>query len=175
MWQVENATPFAAAGNWVRDRVGAEVWLVAVRCTFLVRSDGTTAVAEEQSPPVLAPAYRGEPGGESLLYDSDFYLTKPTTDVLLHGHAYAPAGEPATRVDVTMQVGEISKTLRVTGDRVYQKGVLGVAAGSAQPFNRMPITYERAYGGREPEHGIRSALDSLRFRGSRPRISSIRG
>jgi hypothetical protein len=151
MWQVENATPFAAAGNWVRDRVGAEVWLVAVRCTFLVRSDGTTAVAEEQSPPVLAPAYRGEPGGESLLYDSDFYLTKPTTDVLLHGHAYAPAGEPATRVDVTMQVGEISKTLRVTGDRVYQKGVLGVAAGSAQPFNRMPITYERAYGGREPE------------------------
>jgi hypothetical protein len=151
MWQVENTTPFAAAGNWVRDRDGAEVWLVAVRCTFLIRSDGTTTVADEQDPPVLAPAYREDPGGSSLLYDSDFYLTKPTTDILLHGHAYAPGGKPATRVDVTMRVDKISKTLRVTGDRVYRKGVLGVAPASAQPFTRMPITYERAYGGREPD------------------------
>ena len=61
MWQVENRTPFAAAGDWVRDRDGAEVWLVAVRCTFLVRPDGTTVVADEQDPPVLAPKYRGDP------------------------------------------------------------------------------------------------------------------
>jgi hypothetical protein len=150
MWQVDNTTPFSAAGNWVRDRDGAEVWLVAVRCTFLIRPDGTTAVADEQDPPVLAPAYRGDPGESSLLYDSDFYLTKPTTDVLLYGHAYAPGGEPTPRLDVTMRVGQVSKNLRVNGDRVYQKGVFGVAAGSVQPFVRMPITYERAYGGREP-------------------------
>jgi hypothetical protein len=151
MGEVENFTPFTAEGEWTRDRDGAEVWLVAVRCTFRLHPDGSTAVADEQDPEVLSPTYRGDPAASSLVYDSDYYLTKPTTDVLLHGHAYAPGGEPTTRVDVTMRLGEISKTLRVTGDRMYEKGVLGVAAGSAQEFTRMPIIYERAYGGQEPD------------------------
>ena len=151
MWQVKNLTPFGAAGSWARDRDGAEVWLVAVRCAFRIDSDGTTAVSDNQEKPVFAPAYRGAPATTSLLYDSDFYLTKPSTDILLHGHAYAPGGGSTTHVDVTMRVGDVSKTLRVTGDRVYEKTVLGVAMGSAQPFSRMPITYERAYGGREPD------------------------
>jgi hypothetical protein len=150
MWQVENWTPFATDRSWVRDRDGAEVWLVAVRCTFLVRPDGTTVVADEQAPPVLAPKYRGEPAATSLQFDSDFYLTKPTTDVLLLGHAYAPGGKPTTAVDVTMQVADVRKTLRVTGDRPYQKTAFGLTAGAAQPFSRMPLTYERAYGGAEP-------------------------
>jgi len=151
MWQVENTTPFAAHQAWTRDRDGAEVWLVAVRGTFLIHPDGSTTVAEEQDPVVLAPKYRGDPADSGLVYDTDFPLTKPTTDVLLHGHAYAPRGEPTTRVDVTMRVDSISKTLRVTGDRAYQQGVFGVATGSVQPFTRMPITYERAFGGREPD------------------------
>jgi hypothetical protein len=150
MWQVKNLTPFATDRNWVRDRDGTEVWLVAVRCTFLVRPDGTTVVADEQDPPVLAPKYRGEPAATSLLYDSDFYLTKPTTDLLLHGHAHAPGGKPTTAVDVTMRVADVRKTLRVTGDRPYQKTAFGLATGSAQPFTRMPLTYERTYGGAEP-------------------------
>lgn len=150
MWQVENTTPFVTDRAWVRDRDGAEVWLVAVRCTFRVRPDGTTVVAEEQDPPVLAPQYRGNPAATSLLYDSDFYLTKPTTDVLLHGHAHTPGGKPTTAVDVTMQVADVRKTLRVTGDRSYQKTALGLTTGQAQPFTRMPLTYERAYGGAEP-------------------------
>ncbi len=150
MWQVENRTPFGASGNWVRDRDGAEVWLVAVRCTFLIRPDGTTVVADEQDPPFLAPKFRGDPAASSLLYDSDFFLTKPTTDVLLHGHAHAPGGKAATQVDVTMRVGEIQKTLRVTGDRLYEDSMRGVFPSRAQPFNRMPLTYERTYGGAEP-------------------------
>jgi hypothetical protein len=148
---VRNFTPFIATSSWTRDRDGGEVRLVAVRCTFRIHPDGTTSVADEQDPEVVGPKYRGDPAVTSLLYDSDFNLTKPTTDVLLHGHAYAPRGEPATRVDVAMRVGEVSKALRVTGDRVYEKGVLGVAAAPPQPFTRMPITYERAYGGWEPD------------------------
>lgn len=150
MWQVENATPFAAAGNWVRGRDGGEVWLVAVRCTFRVRPDGTTSPAEEQEPPVLAPKSRGGPAASSLLHDSDFYLTKPTTDILLHGTAHAPGGKPATEVEVTLRVGDVRKTLRVTGDRVYEKGVVGHATGRPQPFTTLPLTYERAYGGADP-------------------------
>ena len=150
MWQVKNVTPFGAAGSWVRDRDGAEIWLVAVRCTFRIAPDGTASVADEQEPPIEGPVYRGDPATSSVLYDSDFYLTKPTTDVLLHGHAYAPGGRPAAQVDVTMRVGQVSKTLRVVGDRNYERGLLGLSPGPAEPFARMPLVYERTFGGREP-------------------------
>ena len=90
---------------------------------------GRPSVADEQDPPVPGPEVPRRPGRKSsLLYDSDFYLTKPTTDVLLHGHAYAPGGKPATQVDVTMRVGDVRKTLRVTGDRPYR--------GRARPRSR---------------------------------------
>ncbi len=146
MWQVENTTPFGAAGNWTRDRDGAEVWIVAVRAAFTILPNGSTTIAEEQIPPIMAPVHRGDPATTSLIYDSDFYLTKPTTDILLHGHAYAPEGKPAKHVDVSMQVGTVRKSLRVSGDRSQQS----VLSGSTEPFVKMPIIYERAYGGHEP-------------------------
>jgi hypothetical protein len=92
----------------------------------------------------------GDPALSSLKYDSDFHLTKPTTDILLHGHAYAPDDKLATQVDVTMRLGEVTKTLRVIGDRVYEKGLKALLPTPAQQFVRMPITYERTHGGREP-------------------------
>jgi hypothetical protein len=149
MWLHDNLTPFAAGHTWVRDRNGAEVWVVAVKATFLVRPDGTTEIAEEQEPVTLAPKFREDPAKSSLVYDSDLYHSKPTTDVLLHGHAYAPGGTPAAQVDVTMQVGAIKKTLRVTGDRVWQIGALTSRISAPEPFEKMPLTYERAYGGRD--------------------------
>ncbi len=38
---LNNKTPFAAERSWVRDRNGAEVWLVAVKGTFNILPDGT--------------------------------------------------------------------------------------------------------------------------------------
>jgi hypothetical protein len=149
MWEHDNQTPFAADHSWVRDKDGAEVWVVAVKATFLVRPDGTTEVAPEQVPVTLVPKFRGDPAASSLLYDSDLYHTKPTTDVLLNGHAYAPGGKPTTRVDVTMKVGPVRKTLRVTGDRVWEIGNLTARISEPKPFEKMPLTYERAYGGRD--------------------------
>lgn len=148
MWQIENATPFPAVGDWVRDRDGAEVWVVAIRATFRIRADGCTEVARDQEPPVLAPVYRGDPATSSLVYDSDVYLTKPTTDILLHANAHAPHGRPVPQVDVGMRVGPIAKVLRVTGDRIYRDD-LRMSPSAPEPFLAMPITYERASGGRE--------------------------
>jgi hypothetical protein len=98
----------------------------------------------------LAPKHLGDPTGSSLRYDTDFVLTKPTTDVILHGSAYTPRGEPATSVDVSLRVGDIRKTLRVTGNRSFLQNGLGIAPGDAQPFRKLPLIYERAFGGGEP-------------------------
>jgi hypothetical protein len=93
MWQVENRTPFAADRCWVRDRNGAEVWLVAVKCTFDIMPDGSTEVSEDQPAVLRASEHNGEPGRSSVKYEADLVLTKTTTDVIVVGHAHAPAGD----------------------------------------------------------------------------------
>lgn len=143
MWQVDNRTPFAAERGWVRDRTGAEVWLVAIKCTFDIEPDGSTKVSRLQPPVLRVPEHFGDPGASSIKYENDLVLTKTTTDVLVVGHAYAPGGRRATGMDVGFRVGPLEKVLRVTGDRAW-----GVAGRSGpEPFVRMPLTYERAFGG----------------------------
>lgn len=144
MWVVDNRTRFAAERGWVRDRDGAEVWLVAVKATFDIRPDGSTEVSDEQPPVLRAPEYHGEPGKSSIKYEADLILTKKTTDVLVIGHAYAPRGHKASGLDVGFRVGPLTKILRVFGDRRWE-----VEGGwsAAKPFDRMPLVYERAFGG----------------------------
>ncbi len=144
MWQVDNRTPFAAERGWVRDRNGAEVWLVAVKCTFDIQPDGIDRVSEEQPPVLRVPEYHGEPGKSSIKYEADLVLTKTTTDVIVVGHALRagrPAGDAAGR--------------RVPG-RAGAEGAAGVRRSrrgarrrrpSPSPFMRMPLVYERAFGG----------------------------
>lgn len=144
MWQVDNRTPFAAERGWVRDRDGAEVWLVAVKATFDIKADGSTEIAKEQSPVLRVPEYFGEPGKSSIKYEADLVLTKKTTDILLVGHAYAPAGYQAKSLDVGFKLGSITKLIRVFGDRVWDAEG---RSSDPQPFAKMPLVYERAYGG----------------------------
>jgi hypothetical protein len=147
MWVLENDTPFAAERTLVCDRNGADLWLVAVKGTFLVTNNHSLELAQEQKEVLLSPEYRGDPAVSSLLYESDLDYTKPTTDIILHGHAYAPAGRVSRVVDVTMRIGNMRKTLRVFGDRVWHKGLVGLKLSDPKPFQKMPITYERAFGG----------------------------
>jgi hypothetical protein len=143
MWQVDNRTPFAADRGWVRDRDGAEVWIVAVKCTFDINADGSTRIAAQQPCVLRLPEHHGDAGKSSIKYDGDLVLTKTTTDVILVGSAHAASGDPVQELVVEMTVGANSKRLRVNGDRVWN----GDAITSAQPFVTMPLVYERAFGG----------------------------
>ncbi len=142
MWALDNVTPFAADRAWVRDRNGAEIWLVAVKATFNIAPDGSTHAADEQVPVFLAPKFSGEPGKSSLLYDTDLPRTKVTTDIIINGHAFSPGREPVTLLKVGFRVGSLQKSLWVTGDRLWKGGLLGVRLARAVPFVKMPITYE---------------------------------
>jgi hypothetical protein len=149
MWQVDNRTPFAVERSWVRDRSGAEVWLVAVKCTFDVGPDGSTEVSPEQPPVLRVPEYFGEPGMSSLKYEADLVPTKTTTDVVVHGHACAPEGRPVTQMEAGFRVGPVQKVVRVSGDRTW--GAAGISA--PRPFTKMPLVYERAFGGVDRRSG----------------------
>jgi hypothetical protein len=143
MWQIDNRSPFAADRGWVRDRNGTEIWIVAVKCTFDIRADGSTAISNEQPPVLRAPDYYGEPGRSSLRVDGDLVLTKKTTDVIVAGHAYAPDGRAVSELTAGFRVGPVQKVLRIVGDRVWN----GTRPTAAEPFVKMPLVYERAFGG----------------------------
>ncbi|MCA9651963.1 MAG: DUF2169 domain-containing protein [Myxococcales bacterium] len=147
MWLLENHTPYVAERSWTRDHHGVHWYLVAIRGTFLVDPDGRLSLADEQAPPVLAPLYAADAGVSSLLFDSDLLETKPGTDVLVLGRAFAPRGRPAPAVPVVLRVGVLEKQLVVYGNRVYVDGAMGLGTTSAQPFVEQPIDYERAFGG----------------------------
>jgi len=143
MWRIENETPFAAERGWTRDRNGVEVWLVVVKCTFDIKADGTTVIANDQPEVRRIPEYHGEPGKSSIKYDVDLVPGKTTTDVTVLGDACAPEGRPVTELEVGFRVGPVSKLLHVSGDRAWHSS----AVTRAEPFVRMPLVYERAYGG----------------------------
>jgi len=147
MWMLNNQTPFAAERTWVRDKNGAEVWLVAVKGTFDILPDGTTKLAEEQEEVIIAPNFSGDPQSSSLLNDTDLPHKKMATDVLVQGHAYAPNGTPVIELSVGLKLANIKKVLHVTGDRLWQDTLSGVGMSSPKAFTKMPLNYERAFGG----------------------------
>jgi hypothetical protein len=150
MWALENRTPFAAGRGWARDRDGAEVWIVVVKGTFHIERGGALRVVSREPGVAVAPRFRGDPQTTSLVTDAEITLRKPATDILLHGHAYAPAGRPVPQLDACMRVGALVKALHVSGDRHWRVALLGMKPGPPEPFQRMPIVYERAFGGRDP-------------------------
>ncbi|MDR5809814.1 DUF2169 domain-containing protein [Caballeronia sp. LZ019] len=147
MWTVHNDTPYKVGKTWVRNKEGIHQWIVVVKATYEIKSDGTTVLADEQLDPLLLPEYRGEPGLSSLRYDADLVAPKPTTDILLNGTAYAPHGRWSSDFLVGLRVGAIRKVLRVRGEREWVCGLFGARPSEARPVLSVPIIYERAFGG----------------------------
>ncbi len=161
MWAIDNQTPFAAERTFVRDRDGAEIWLVAVRATFDLFPDGTWEIAKKQVPVAQSPEYLGKPGASSLRWDSDLQRTKLGTDVLINATAHVPENLPDQKqLQVGFQVGSMTKRLSVWGDRVWERTFGMLTPTDAKPFRSMPIVYENAMGGTADESTTKQLLVS---------------
>jgi hypothetical protein len=148
MLQFKNHTPFTGTILMLPDADGVDSLYTVVKATFAVGE--TLAVADEQAPITLAARHYGEPDKSSIHIPSDISLMKPGTDVVLVGHAHAPDRRSTTQMDVSLRVGPISKRVRVFGDRVWR---LGMSMSRPQPFDTMPLVWERAYGGVHERRG----------------------
>lgn len=141
MLQLKNTTPFASAIAVFPNEDGIDSLYIVVKASFQLAP--TLAIAEQQVPPTQADVYWGEPGLSSLKYASELHLTKPGTDVVLVGQAWAPANRRVPALDVRLVVADKQKSVRVFGDRRWRDG----AITAPEPFQSMPLVYERAYGG----------------------------
>ena len=95
--------------------------------------------------------YWGDPEMSSYKYEPETAFIKPATDIVLIGHAYAPKPR-VTEVDVSLRVGPMEKVVRVVGDRYWVKRFGMTFKTKPEPFERMPLIYERAFGGWDRSH-----------------------
>jgi hypothetical protein len=135
-----------------KDDKGQPVFSVLVKRTYDVHPGGRIVRAEEVRPFVqIDECYDdGEPEWTTVKHESDFAPYKLATDVVVIGKAIAPDGKPVPQLDVTVEVGNRRKTVRVTGDRhcIYRRNA-SPAFSEPVLFTEMPIQYDRAYGGRD--------------------------
>lgn len=146
MLQLVNQTPFTATMAIFPDVAAVDTLYIVVKATVTLQP--RLALAPKQRPPTIADEYQGDPARTSLKAVSDLHIGKPGTDVLVTGHAKAPNGRPTPEMLVSVAVAERQKTIRVCGDRVWRRD--GTPT-EPHPFTAMPLTWERAYGGRHAQ------------------------
>lgn len=83
-------------------------------------------------------------------------------EVMLLGHAYPPR-PPATVIRVALAVGKERRELMVFGDRSWIGHPPNASAiTQPRPFDKMPLVYERAFGGTVPAHLDRDSVIDIR-------------
>ena len=80
----------------------------------------------------------------------DLGMPKPCGEVLVSGFCFPPGGAPAAATTTGFRVGGIEKKLVVIGDRFWID-MKNPRHTSPRPFTSMPLTWERAFGGRDYE------------------------
>lgn len=122
---------------------GCATVTVLVKATFSL-APGELMLAPSQDPLSEERHLEGN-ALASLSWPGDYVPAKRRADVMLVGSAHAPQGAQVVTLDARLAVGDMSKALRVTGDRVWVAGAAGGLERSAPaPFSRMPLRYERA-------------------------------
>ncbi|MFO0758979.1 MAG: DUF2169 domain-containing protein [Byssovorax sp.] len=133
-------------------RVGTLLWeahpeqltlTVTVKATFdLVHGGEATLAAEQEG--IGDDRHWDNNALGSLHRPGDNAPLKPKVDIVFAGHACAPGGAAVTTLTARLRVGDLVKSLRVSGDRLFSDESGHLAPGAPMPFTRMPLRYERA-------------------------------
>ena len=145
--EIKNKTSFVLETLFLIDEELRPLVVPIVKATFAIKSNSPCKPAEEQLPLNMTGEYWGEDADtSSLKYEPEVAFTKVATDVVMIGHAHADRRD-TRQMQVSLRVGPVAKDVTVHGDRVWFKSGGSVAFSRAQPFEKMPLTYERAFGG----------------------------
>jgi hypothetical protein len=154
---LDNETPFTVDIMGLADEEGRPLLLFVVKATYALGASGLK-LAERQLPVKWSGEPWGEPGESSDRYEPEGAFIKPATDVALIGQAYRPH-PGATESLVALQVGPLKKAVRVVGERTWFRSMGRVAATKPLPFDTLPLTWERAFGGWDRTDAAKPAFE----------------
>jgi hypothetical protein len=137
---IDNHTPWAAAILGVCGRRGEPALCLAVEATFTV-TQGRCLPADVQPAIDLDGSWHGDPATSAPRSVPCAPLPKQGTDVVLLGHALAPA------TFVELRCGPLRQRAELRGDRCWQRTWLGIRPSPPAPWERLPLRWERAAGG----------------------------
>jgi len=150
--RLENDAEVAAEPHVLVDARGERLVLVA-KATFLLRTgpprgnDGSFELAPRdlRRPIRAADVPWGKPEIASVLYPSDLCAFKPSTDVVVVARAHAPRGAAVPRFDAGVRLASASKSIVVTGPRVW----IGPGEGVTEPTptTSLDVRWDYAFGG----------------------------
>lgn len=146
-----NETPFALQQLFLMDEKGRDILVLVIKATYQIDGTSKLEISHKQVPVNVSGEYYGEPGKSSFKYEPEVASVKLATDVVLIGHAY-PDRLNTAQVDVTLKVGSLQKMVRVFGDRYWTKTMGFKRISSPELFNKIPLVYERAFGGWDLAH-----------------------
>ena len=142
--ELVNTTPVPAALNVASVPGRAERrGLITAKATFRLGAGGPELDVDDPRPLFDD----DEPTALGLLPRDDVPRRDGRCEVILLGAACAPSGKPIDRRTVRLVVGDTKRELAVFGDRVWEGRGSGARVGRPEPFERMPLVWERAFGG----------------------------
>lgn len=147
---VDNGTPFAVEPLFLADEEGRPILVPLVKATYAL-GPRAVVLADEQLPVSPEGVPYGDPAESSYRYEPECAFAKPATDVVLVASAAAPK-PGTTEMLVAFQVGPVRSGVRVLGDRVFFRSVGSVGMTRPAPFERIPLRWERAFGGWDRSH-----------------------
>jgi hypothetical protein len=150
MGLVTNTTDFVVGHFAGKDHEGRAQVVCVVKATYEWNERSVVVLAGSPDPLREADAYAGKPFESGLLHASDLGPPKPRIDVLLGGEIVFR--HPTEEADVTLEVGtRLRKTVRAFGDRIWRAGLVAdLVPSGPRPVTRIPIAWERSFGGADP-------------------------
>ena len=180
---LENLTPFAHASACAYGLDDRAYIIQCLAARFHLPPPGAAycgplKLAEPRAPP-MADEHWGDSAVTSLRSPGQGVVARPGADVYVVGSAHSPREREATTMDAHVRVGACSRTIRITGARVWRRGTTGLRPSPPEPFTSISLRFERSFGGtrmnasgevvaQDPRNPVASALPSP------PRTRSVR-
>lgn len=145
--QTNNSTAFSFESLFLSDENSVMMLVPLVQACFAITPNKQMLLLEEQ--PIInigGECWSEDAAKSSFKYEPQIAFQKQATDIILIGHAY-PQNKGDTEVSVGLRVGPVQKIVRVIGDRYLFRKSGEVSITAPQPFEKIPLIYERAFGG----------------------------
>ncbi|PRP95530.1 hypothetical protein ENSA5_38130 [Enhygromyxa salina] len=144
---VDNLSRWSHAAFPSYDRDGRDVLVVVVGATFDIPLPSTTAPRPSATQPAvpLEDRYFAHAGSSGLTQVAQTAYVRPGADVYVRGSIRCE--HPLTARELRLEVGELCLESWVVGDRRWERSLSGWHATEPEPFEAMPIAWERCYGG----------------------------